>query len=167
MSAMQGRALSRLALPILEDYAYIARRMREDEQEQFCAFAGLDTYNPDVAARAYAATPGPQFVLVDGQGYPAVVAGFEPVRPGVYAAWQSSTADAWAGHWRTITKVTRRTIDRMLATDAHRIELAALATRTAAHEWYERGLGLRPEGVLRAYGANGADAVLFAKTREG
>lgn len=164
---LQDIPVTRLAAPILEDYAYVARRMREDERAQFCAFAGLEKYQPDVAARAYAATPGPQFVFIDPQGYPAVIAGFEPVRPGVFGAWQSSTADAWGTHWRTITKITRRTIDRMLANGAHRIQIAALATRIEAHEWYERGLGMRREGVLRAYGADGSDAVMFAKTREG
>lgn len=153
----------RLSRPILEDFAYLARHMRADERAQFLALSGLPEYDPDVAARAIAATPGPTWVyIVDG--LPALLGGFEPIRPGVYEGWQMSTDEGWATHWRSFTKISIRLMDSLLADGAHRIQTCALASRTEAHHWYER-IGMVNEGTLRGHCADGQNAVLFARTR--
>lgn len=155
----------RISTPILEDYAHVARNMRPDEIEQFLAYSGIEEYRPDTAARALAMLPGPSYTLLDRSGYPFLVGGFEPIHPGVFHGWMMGTMDGWEGHGKTITRVCRRFIDQMLRTDAHRVQLAALTTRTQAHDWYERGLGMEREGILRSYTASGADVAMFAKVR--
>jgi hypothetical protein len=64
-----------------------------------------------------------------------------------------------------MTMQCRRRIREALAVGAHRVSTVALASRIGAHEWYERGLGMRSEGLRTAYFANGADGVEFAITR--
>jgi hypothetical protein len=152
-----------LARPALEDFAYIAKRMRPDEIAQFLAVSGLAAYDADLAARAYAMTPGPTFALVDGYNRPLILGGFVPKRRGVYEAWLAGTMDAWRDHWYRITRECVRQMDNLLTLNAHRIEVCALASRVQTHAWYER-IGFKREGVLTAYCANGQDAVMFART---
>ena len=153
----------RLGAPIMQDFAYIAANMRPDEIEQYLALTGLQEYVSDVAARSLVASPGSQFVMVDRLGLPVLVGGFCPVRSGVVEGWLAGTTQGWAEHWRAMTKVCRGLMDDMLANGAHRIETFALASRTQAHEWYERSLFMQREGVLRGYFANGQDAVVFSR----
>ncbi len=74
------------------------------------------------------------------------------------------SADGWCRHWRSITRESRKVVKAMFATmGARRLQIQALASRTAAAEWYERGLGFRREGMLRGYGVNGEDVAMFAR----
>jgi hypothetical protein len=154
-----------LRAPIVEDFAYLARRMRQDERDQFAAMVG-SAYNPNAAAIAFISTPGMQFVLLGDDGLPVAAGGMEPSRPGVLDGWMIGTEDGWARHWRSITKTVRRIHDQALEAGEHRIQIIATAARTAAHDWYERGLGMRQEGVLRGYCADGSDAVMYARIKE-
>jgi hypothetical protein len=156
---------TRLGMPIVEDYCHIARHMRADEIAQYLALTGLQEYVPDVAARSLVACDGQAFVMVDREGLPVLVGGFSPVRHGVFEGWLAGTEDGWAKHWRAMTKVCRRLMDDLLATDAHRIETFALTSRTAAHEWYERGLLMSREGVMKGYFSDGQDAIVFARVK--
>lgn len=153
----------RLTAPLIEDFGHLARHMRPDEIEQFLAFSGLPEYVPDIAARAFALTPGPTWAVVDDGNRAVLVGGFQPVRDGVLDGWLAGSMDGWARHGRSFTRICRREIGRVLANGAHRVQIAALASRTAAHDWYERGLGMQREGVLRGYCADGQDAIMFAK----
>lgn len=151
---------------LVEDLAYLARRMRPDEIEQDLAMTGATEYDPESAIIKMAAVNGPKFVILD-DGVPVVAGGFWQVRPGVWEGWQLGTLDGWAKHWRTITKVTRRLNDRMLARrEVHRLQLIGLAGRDKTFEWYERSLAYRREAILHRYCANGADAVMFYRTKE-
>lgn len=155
----------RLGIPVLEDYAYIAKRMRADEIKQFMAKANLSEYTPDICARVAAATSGAAYVYVDRSGYPVLIGGFEPLRHGVYEAWLMGTDEAWGKYWRSFTKISRRMMRDLLSAGAHRIQTAAITTRIQTHAWYER-LGMINEGIQHAYCANGDDAVMFAMTRK-
>lgn len=152
----------RLAYPTVIDYALIAQHLRPDEIEQFLAFTGLDTYNPDTAARVWAKTDGPAFALIDGDGMAVAAGGLQPVGPGVLEAWAVGTLPGWDRHWRSITRACRGVIDGAFRDGAKRVQVCALASRVKAHEWYERGLKMQREGVLRAY-AGGRDAIMFAR----
>lgn len=154
----------RLATPLLDDVAYLARRMREDERQQFVALSGLPAYDADIAARAIASTPGPTFVVLEGD-MPVLLGGFDPLRTGVYEAWLVGTDEAWSRHGHAFTRICRRAIDQILHADGHRVQVCALASRTAAHDWYERFLGMEREGVHKRHGANGEDFIMFAKVR--
>lgn len=155
----------RVSVPLVQDYAYIAERLRPDEREQFTAFTGMDDYNPNVAARAWILTGGLAYTLIDRDGRPFALGWFEQIRPGVWETSGIGTPEGWARHWRAITKESRRRMAALFAGGAHRIQIVALASRTEAHGWYERGLQMQREGVLRGYCANGADAVIYARTR--
>jgi hypothetical protein len=45
------------------------------------------------------------------------------------------------------------------------VQVCALAERAAAHDWYERFLGMTREGVHKRHGAHGEDFIMFAKVR--
>jgi ribosomal protein S18 acetylase RimI-like enzyme len=154
----------RLARPLLQDFAYIARRMRRDEREQFVAFSGMGAYEPDIVARALSMLQGPTFSLVDERNVPVILGGFHPRRRGVFEAWLAGTDDAWAQHWRTITRECARQLQVLLNTTAHRVEVYSLTSRVHAHAWYER-IGLQLEATLRRYCADGSDVFVFARTR--
>lgn len=154
----------RLADPVLEDFVHVTRYMRADEREQWLALTGADEYRSNTLALAAANTPGHRWALIDADNRPVLIGGFEELRPGVWECWQMSTAESWAKHWRAFTKITRRMIRWALANGAHRVQTVALATRQAAHQWYERALGLRCEGRLAGYFATGADGLMYART---
>jgi len=154
----------RVGVPLVEDFAYIAGRMRPDEQAQFVAFTGADHYQPNVAARSYVMAGGLAYVLVDRGNRPVAVGWFDELRPGVWETTGIGTLDGWAKHWRAITKESRKRMQALFDDGAHRIQIISLATRTDAHRWYERGLGMKNEGTLRGYCADGSDAVIHAIT---
>lgn len=151
-----------IAHPQLHDFSLLAQSMRSDEVRQYLALTGLDEYCPDVAARAFAAIPGLNYVVLE-RGKPVLMGGFAPLRPGVYDAWLMGTDEAWAVHGFAFTRICRRAMDRLLQHTAHRVELVALADRTAAHVWYARGLGMVCEGVRPQYFADRQDGMAFAR----
>lgn len=155
----------RVSVPQVRDYAYIADRLRPDEREQFVAFTGMDGYNPNVAARAWILTGGLAYTLIDRDDRPFALGWFEQIRPGVWETSGIGTPDGWAQHWYAITRECRRRMAYLFENGAHRIQIVALASRTQAHGWYERGLQMQFEGTLRGFCANGADAVIYARLK--
>ncbi|WP_313116415.1 hypothetical protein [Stenotrophomonas indicatrix] len=151
---------------MIEELVYLARNMRPDEIEQDLAMTGLTEYDPEQAILKMAAVHGPKFIIL-ADYTPVVAGGFWQVRSGVWEGWQLGTMEGWDKHWWHITRVTRKLNDRMLARpEVHRLQLYGLAGRDKTFEWYERSLGYRREATLSRYCANGADAVLFARTKE-
>lgn len=154
-----------LTAPTVLDYAYLTARMRAQEVRHFLALSGLDRYDPDIAARAMAMQPGPAFCLHAPNGYPIAAAGFIPERRGVYEAWMLGNDEAWTYHWRTITRICRREMDRLFQQGAHRIHVITAPDHTKVREWYVRGLRMRFEGILTGYCADGSDMAMYARTR--
>lgn len=156
----------RLTIPIVEDLAFLARRMRADEIAQYLALTGAKVYEPDDAARNFVVLQGQKFVLIGPDNLPFCAGGFEEIRPDVFQTWMVGTEEGWAKHWRAITIHSRRLMQNLLDTGARRIQTYALASRTKAHEWYRRGLLQQYEGTCRQFFADGQDAVLYARVRE-
>jgi hypothetical protein len=156
----------RIGAPILGDYDLVAMNMRDDERLQWLATVGRAVYSPTLCARTLVAIPGPSFVLVGRDSRPLMLGGFEPMRPGVELGWMAAVTGSWERHWFALTREARRVMARRFAAGVHRIEAVALASRTATAEWFERGLGMQREGVLRCYFADGQDAVIYSRTRE-
>lgn len=154
--------LTTLTKPLLVDFIFICQKLPEDERRQYEALSDGVPYDSERHAIQLAASLGPRWALVKGDGQPLAIGGFSYIRPLVWQDWLIGTPEAWRDHWRSISKHCRRMMDRMLETEAHRIQCVSLADRTAAHHWY-RVLGYEREGTLRAYGANGEDAVMFAR----
>lgn len=155
----------RLGTPSVVDLAYLAARMRQCEIDHFLALSGLDRYDPDTAARAFAMQPGPAFSLYGPDGRPVMAGGFVPERRGVYEAWLLGTDVAWSEHWRKITRVCRRQMEALFQSGAHRVHVVTSPKNTKVVEWYVRGLRMRYEGRFRAYCADGSDMVMYARTR--
>ncbi len=147
----------------LIDIISVCAEACEDEREQYQAFTGRE-FDPDTAAREIAAKDGPSWTIcVDEK--PVIVGGFDFMRPGVWQDWMVSTRQAWGATARMpVSRRVRRVMDRMLETEAHRLQCISLRSRIQAHKWY-RVLGLRQEAALEAYGAEGEDAILFARVR--
>lgn len=143
---------------------YVCERMRADEIEQYAALCG--PFDPERAAIAFARAPGHKFTVLGPDGFPAACGGYEEVFPGVWQSWMAGTPAGWTTSWRAITKGSRWLADGLLELGARRLQTNALASRTEAIEWYERGLGLKREGTWRSYGANGEDVACFARVRE-
>lgn len=144
---------------------WVCDRLREDEQEQFASFTG-QAFDVELCAAAFIGKPGPKFTILDADGIPAAVGGYEEVLKGVWQSWMCGTDDGWRTCWRSITKGSRWVAATLLEGPAHRLQTNCLASRTKTMEWYERGLGLKREGVMRKLGANGEDAVMFSLTKE-
>ncbi len=141
-------------------------QMRPDEIQQYLALTGATEYVAEVAARGFINTNGVRFTLVDDENMPCVAGGFEEIIPGVWQSWMVGNLEGWERNWRTITKGCRWVMGGLLEMGARRLQTSALASRTAAIEWYERGLGMQREGTWRNYGANGEDVACFALVRE-
>jgi hypothetical protein len=150
-----------LVRPTLVEILMVCRQLPKDERRQWEAFSGT-AFVPDEAAVQIAASSGPRWALITASGEPLFVGGFTYLREGVWRDWLLSTPAAWEQHWRTVSKVCRRVLDRMMATEAHRIECVALADRTAARDWY-RLLKYEYEGCLRKFGAGGENAVIYSR----
>lgn len=147
----------------------LAECMRETEQAQLLAVMGTPSYNPDTAAHwlvnTWAQSAPFALTVVGNDGMPAAAGGFHPVAPGVWQSWMVGSEQGWAEQWRSMTKATRWLIDRLLETQAHRVQTSAITSREKAIEWFERSLGMRPEGVSRGYGLRGEDIAYFSRLR--
>lgn len=145
---------------------YLCERMRPDEIEQYLAFTDTDSYDPDVAALGFMNLPGMKFTVVDRDRMPVAAGGYWEVSPGVWQSWMVGSCDGWAAHWRSLTKAVRWLMASLFNMGARRLQTNGLASRTKAIEWYERALGLKPEGVMRKAGRQGQDVAYFSRLAE-
>lgn len=163
MNAMVDIPGIRLAKPMLMDYAIVCHQLPEDQRRQWVALGSGQPFDSEEMALQLASRSDPAWTGIGLDGKPIFVGGFSYIRPGVWQDWLITTPEAWTDHWRAVSKVCRRMVDAMLE-DAHRIQCVALADRTRAHEWY-RVLKYEFEGVLHGYGAEGQDAVMYARVK--
>lgn len=155
---------SNIATASLAAIEYVAHRMRADEIEQYLAFSGVKEFDPAEFALAQANNGPLRYALFDENGYPAVVAGWYHIYPGVMQCWMAGTEDAWANHWRSITKGCRWLMDELFALGTvQRLQLNALASREEAIRWYQDGLMMKPCGVVERYGARGETVAFFSR----
>ena len=143
---------------------YLCERMRDDEIEQYMAFVPIEYFDPDECAIRFMTYPGPKFTVIGKDGFPACAGGYHEVLPGVWQSWMVGSCEGWKDGWRSITKGSRWLIQELFLMGARRVQTNALASRTKTHEWYERGLGLKLEGVWCKYGLQGQDVVNYART---
>jgi hypothetical protein len=152
-----------LVRPSLHHLLYLTDRAASDEIAQYEAFSGLDWDSGEVAAGLHRA-PGVKYALLGADNLPIAAGGYTPVVTGTWESWMLVPSPAWK-FAKSITREARSFADRMLAESANRLETIVLADREAVRMWYERGLGMRAEGVKRGYGANGEDAVMYARVK--
>jgi RimJ/RimL family protein N-acetyltransferase len=155
-----------LTKPLLTDILIVCYRLPALERKQWEALTDGLAYDAERTALTLANIEGPKWALVTLAGEPLAVAGLSYVRPEVWQEWLIATELAWAQHGRTITRHCKRMMDRLLETEARRIQCVCLSEKTQAQAWY-RVLGFHHEGTLKAYGANGEDCEMYARTAEG
>jgi len=143
---------------------YLCERMRPDEIEQYMAFYPAEKFDPEVAAIGFMNTPGMKFTLLGPDNLPACAGGYHEVLPGVWQSWMVGSCDGWKDGWRAITKASRWMMEGLFEMGARRLQTNALASRTKALEWYERGLKLKREGTWFKYGLQGQDVALYSRT---
>lgn len=144
-------------------------QMRVSEQEQFLAVTGGDQFDPDTDAHAligaWSRSAPYAVTALRSDGTPAAAGGFEFIGNGVWQSWMVGNEAGWAEQWRAMTKASRWLMDRLFENGARRVQTNALTSRTDAIRWFQRSLGMQPEGVWRGYGANGEDIAHFSKMR--
>lgn len=149
---------------------YLCRRMRPDEVDQLRAFYAVDredgTFDADAVAAMLMVKQGPRYTVLQADGLPAVSFGMDLVHDGVWQPWMVGTMEGWESNWRSITKACRWVRDALFDNpDNRRLQMSALVSRTGACRWYERGLGMSHEGVMRGFGRNGEDIALYSVLR--
>lgn len=153
-------AIKLLENPGLLEIAKVAFAIHDLDKREYEAFRGVQ-YDPErVAAELYSA-PGPKWALF-ADDYVLCVAGFIPVRPGVWDTWMLADPRAFAEFPKQTTENVRWALDFMLQNGAHRLQCLCLADRIKAQKWY-RTLGLSQESLKTAFGAHGEDALMFVK----
>lgn len=161
--------------PFLQDYMYIASRMRADEASQIESLTG-EKFSVDGAAVGCYMASGPKWVvkLADteadfgtGDAIPLVAGGFTPQRPGVWRDWLITSPLAW-DYAVAMTRICKKAMDAMLSSgQAHRLEcvvpLARVESRPELVKWYKI-LGYEQEGIRRGYCADKSDAMAYFRT---
>jgi hypothetical protein len=143
----------------LRDLSYLASRLRPDDHaEVSCQIPG---WTP--AGLAYSALQGLAWcVLLDGN--PEAAFGAREQRTGLWIIW------AWGSRrmWRCVPAIKRFCLEVLmpdvLNAGALRGEARALASHKSAHTLLSH-LGAQPAGLLRNYGMNGENFILFEWVR--
>lgn len=157
--------MSRCVDLVAEDLFYVCKRMTEDERAQYEAMTGAP-FDYRESALYFANLPGIKFTYLDDQDVPVCCGGYHEVSAGVWQSWMACTDEAFANHWRGITRHSRRVMQMLFDNGIRRLQTNALAGRKSARKWYEAGLKLTHEGTMRGFAANGEDVVIYAKVKE-
>ena len=151
--------------PTLLDMIRICRQARSEEIEQYEAVSGSE-WDYEYVATMLFAKRGMKFAFCD-DNLAFSVAGWEPVIEGVWESWMIGTTEDWKKYWRSITKLSRKTVELMFSDPkTRRLQITALASRTKACEWFLRGLRFEFESTIKNFGVNGEDLSVYVKFRE-
>ena len=140
----------------------VAERMRDRDLAEFSALSFFDDREGIAVTMVerYAGLQGIECATLD-DGTPVAIGGLMWLRPNVATILFFATDDFDKIVTSLTRHVARNVIGTAKAVGARRIECFSLATYTEMRAWVEV-FGLRPEGVLRAYGKNGEDFVPYA-----
>jgi hypothetical protein len=138
---------------------YICRNLREADRDELFATRWSD--DPDALAAEAFTRWGEMAYIAHGQdGMPIAAIGATPCWGGVWSAWMFGTdrfGEVGKGLTRWVKKVM---IPSIVDAGCHRAEARSLGSHAVAHRWMET-LGAKPESVLRRYGRNKEDFVLY------
>ena len=139
--------------------AYVVRHMRRDDRREIFATRWRQD-EQEFAQQLYEGTNFGQLAL-SHDGTPVAAFGAVEMWPGVWSVWLFATDD-WPAVAAKVTRHLRRQfIPFILSKHAHRAECMAIADRPVVHRWLKY-LGAQPEAVLRKYGKNQEDFILFS-----
>lgn len=150
------------AEPKYNDCLYVARNLRERDQEEIYA----TKYNPNPETLAKEAVNSGAFRwCAYYEGRPVALIGALPRWPGVWSVWAYGT-DEWSKVIVSLTRHVRRFMTpAIFNAGAHRVDACALASHTDARKWL-RLLGANQEETLESWGKNGENFVCHVWTRE-
>ena len=126
----------------------------QKEQEKFITSLTRET-------AAVLLAPGPSRSIVDEQGNVLLCCGIIPFHANRYHAWTLLSVHA-SRHMPFIIKAMKGFIESL---DCRRLEMTIREGFTAGIKW-ARILGFEPEGLMRAYGEDGGDFILYARIRQ-
>lgn len=141
-------------------YHLIAMDLRDAEREYLSLF-------PDYYALAKAQQDkGPCFTaFVEDEG-PACSWGFVPLWDGVFECWML-TGRLIEKYPTKLIRAAQRVIDNVeIELQSHRLQMVVNASHPKSLRFAE-ALSFLPEGVLKAYGPNGADFVMLSRVNYG
>lgn len=143
----------------------VAANMRERDYEEIVSMTACDSRE---ALALYLAERhkdhGRSFVFGLDDGVPIAVLSLAEQWPGVWSMGLFAT-DSFQQIGLSLTKlIVRGIIPALDEEKAHRVECVSIEGYTQVHRWLE-ALGLDREGVLRNYGRDGQDYVIFAWRR--
>lgn len=147
---------------LLQDLVVLCANMRPDEIEQWQALIDPE-FNFEKAAAWCYQLPGVKFGLWAGDTL-LCAGGYYPIADRVWRSWMVGTTAHWATHWRSITEGTRFVMDCLMQEEhIDVLETQCLASRTLTRKWYEKGLKLELEGILRKRGVKGEDIAVYSR----
>jgi len=148
-------------LPVDWDKALaIATRMRERDWIEMAALRFAPSREAFAGDAVEAAKRGPAAVIAL-DGAPVVIGGISIAHPGLGVFWMWAT-DEFRRVVKTAARIGRIFKASVHKAGVHRIQAISRADYHDAHQWI-RFFGLREEARLRAYGADGADYIVFAE----
>ena len=150
----------------LVDLLVVCQGLPEDEIEQIEAFTG-NAYDPEhVAVQTYSSNGIKWTCRIKETGEPIVVAGFFQVGVSTWRSFMLANERAWLEFGAEVTQHCKEVVDKVAGSEEFiRIETICLESRARATAWYP-SIGLKFESVLRSYGVNGEDAVMYVRVNE-
>jgi hypothetical protein len=107
---------------------------------------------------------GPAVTLFEG-GVPLAAGGLARVWAGVAEAWFLARPELTPRQALAVARVAARELPRMAEGEGVRRLQATVRTGYARAAHFVEWLGLTPEGIMRAYGPDGADHIRYAWVR--
>jgi hypothetical protein len=149
----------KLAKADLGSLLYVCRNLRADDAAEI--FATRFTDSPDeLAAEAFSRWGNFSYIAFADDGMPVASVGATPLWGGVWAGWMMAT-DRFGEVGKPLTKWMRKVmIPSVVEAGCHRAEARSSAAHATAHRWMEM-LGAKRESVLRRYGREQQDFILF------
>lgn len=146
----------------IRDAVFVAENMREwDRREIFAThWRGEDAF---AVARDTVACGSFGWVL--GLDRPIAVLGAYPMHPHVWSVHMYATDDFRQIGISATRFVRRVMIPALVAADLRRAQCLSMEGHTDSHRWLE-ALGAKRESVLREYGRDGEDFVMFRWNRD-
>lgn len=139
---------------------FLAHNMRERDRVE--VFNAINHDSPDMLAREclWVTAYGKTGVAFSG-GRPVGVVGVVPLRGGVWEAWAFGTNE-WSRGARDLTRFAVKQLKPfVLKHGGHRVQAKSRYDHHDAHRWL-RWLGAKEEGLLRGFGRDRSDYIMFA-----
>lgn len=146
-----------ISFPAVE---YLTFNMREIDAREIYGMRGHD--DPLLLAKevVLAATYGKAAIATD-RGIPSGIIGVSPLWPGVWSAWSFGT-DNWPKAVLQLSRFALRELRPFLLNrGVHRLQCESRIDHSDAHRWLS-SMGAQREGILKGYGKDGADYVMFS-----